>query len=83
MTLTGDSFLMAVPGGNLANAADRWKWIDDGPAGSANGVIGAWKSAGIATQLNFVSKTLRDDANRFDLTPPPLPVQVRDHLDTP
>ncbi len=83
MTPSGDSFLTAVPGGNLANAADRWKWIDDGPAGSANGVIGAWRSAGTATQLNLVSKTLRDDANRFDLTPPPLPVQVRDHLDTP
>jgi len=86
MTANRENFLMAVPDGNLADIEDRWKWIDDGPSGSPNGIIGAWKAGGIVTQLALVSKTLKEDALRFTFDPPLLPkpsIQVNDDLDTP
>jgi hypothetical protein len=85
MKPNGIRFADAVPGGNLGNTQDRWKWIDDGPDGSPLGIIGAWKAAGKAGQRPLVSNTIFEDGKRFsivfDLTGSPL--FVRDHLDVP
>jgi hypothetical protein len=86
MKPNGDRFTVAVPGGDLGNTADRWKWIDDGPSGSTNGIIAAWKAAGKAGQRPLVANTIREDGKRFSfayqVSGLPL-VFVRDHLDTP
>jgi hypothetical protein len=65
MKPNGDRFTVAVPGGNLASTFDRWKWIDDSPTGSPNGIIGAWKAAGKAGQRALVNKKLKNDSLRF------------------
>lgn len=95
MKPNGDRFTVAVPGGDLSNTADRWRWIDDTAAGSPNGIIGAWKAAGRAGQRALVSKTLRVDSERFTQVPAALRatagvfpgersgMQVNDDLDTP
>lgn len=86
MKPNGDRFTVAVPGGDLGNTADRWKWIDDGPSGSTNGIIAAWKAAGKAGQRPLVANTIREDGKRFSLTyqVSGLPLFfVRDHLDIP
>jgi hypothetical protein len=86
MKPNGERFTVAVPGGDLGNTADRWKWIDDGPGGSSNGIIGTWKSAGKVGQRPFVANTIREDGKRFStpyqISGLPL-VFVRDHLDVP
>jgi hypothetical protein len=69
MKPNGDRFTVAVSSGDLSDTADRWKWIDDTPTGSPNGIIGAWKAAGRSVQRTLVSKTLRIDSERFTLVP--------------
>jgi hypothetical protein len=86
MKPNGDRFTVAVPGGDLGNTANRWKWIDDSTTGSTNGIMAAWKAAGRAGQRPLVANVIREDGKRFSLTYQvsglPL-VFVRDYLDTP
>ena len=86
MKPNGARFAVAVPGGDLGNTANRWKWIDDGTSGSPSGIIAAWKAAGKAGQRPLVANTIREDGKRFSLAYQvsglPL-VFVRDHLDIP
>ena len=96
MKPNGDRFTVAIPGGNLADTADRWRWIDDSATGSPNGIIGAWKAAGKAGQRALVSKKLKNDSLRFSqmqviIDALPLltrigieaEIRVNDHLDKP
>lgn len=95
MKPNGDRFTIAVPGGDLSDTADRWKWIDDGVADSPNGIIGAWKAAGKTRQRALVSGNLRADSERFTQVPAWLRatvgvfpnerggMQVNDDLDVP
>jgi len=96
MKPSGDRFTVAVPGGDLADTADRWKWIDDSATGSPNGIIGAWKAAGKAGQRALVRKKLKNDSLRFSqmqviIDALPLltrigieaEIRVNDHLDKP
>jgi hypothetical protein len=86
MKPNGDRFTVAVPSDDLGNTADRLRWIDDGPSGSPNGIIAAWKTAGKSGQRPLVANTIREDGKRFSTTYQlsglPL-VFVRDHLDVP
>jgi hypothetical protein len=85
MKPNGDRFTVAVPGGNLGNTADRWKWIDDAASGSPNGIIGAWKAAGKSGQRPLVSNTILKDGKRFSIVfqLSGSPLFIRDHQDVP
>lgn len=85
MKPNGDRFTVAVPGGNLGNTADRWKWIDDAASGSPNGIIGAWKAAGKSGQRPLVSNTIFEDGKRFSIVFnfSGLNLFIRDYQDVP
>ena len=89
----GDSFRDAVPGGNVADTADRWKWISDRdvttPLGfsgfSTNGIIAKWEALPDVFQRQLVRNTSRNDCDRFAqasrFTFSILPVLIYDHED--
>lgn len=78
MTPLGGDFHM-FPAGNLANASDRWSWID--PV-TANGILHTWNTAPLGLKSSYSASYLKDDALRF--TNIPLhSIQCNDHQDVP
>ena len=71
------------PMGNLANAANRWTWIDSGTPG---GILDTWETETLARKLSLSGDSLKSDAERFSLfsgPSSPVPVLSWDHLDVP
>lgn len=71
------------PLGNLANAANRWTWINSGTPG---GILDTWESEPLARKLSLSGDSMKSDAERFSIfsgPSSPVPVLSWDDLDVP